>query len=512
MLGTLFKVLLLTLFVLAITGGLGLVIMAGVAGTHDVKPIPIPPGSSLAVIAQQWNYADAFRRPMEFNSYRDIHQVIDNVSVKGDGRSPHGDEVVYAGIAGMQYRWRTGSTATRSTRRWSPCTRFKSEGPYFPRCGGPSTVAPALLLDRLLAGRVDPGAGRVSSQPPRPGVSPVGHTLSLRFPYEKQFCFVPVAAAAGGAFPRPEQRHGLPGAPVGDGYESLSTSPGRTARSPRHHARATAHQRQPRHPGFWFPPVKFIPPGSLCAVWSALGIEKKLGFSESPLRLYEGTVYVGAMIDVSPDAPVDTVSIRAVVTYQACDNEKCLLPESLVVFLPLPISSPETAVDLANPDVFDAIDFSSLTTGDAATRRPRSARRSPPGSLQNAIARRGLWFGFVLVFLGGSRSTLTPCVYPMIPITVSYFGGQSRGRAPHGRHARASSTCSAWQPCIPALGLVARSPAVFGSALQNPIVLIVIALVMIALAMSMFGFYEIRIPNASPAWPEWRSRDASDRS
>jgi thiol:disulfide interchange protein DsbD len=46
-----------------------------------------------------------------------------------------------------------------------------------------------------------------------------------------------------------------------------------------------------------------------------------------------------------------------------------------------------------------------------------------------------------------------------------------------------------------ALGLVAAfTGSLFGSALQNPIVLIVIALVMIGLAMSMFGFYEIRIP------------------
>ena len=106
MLGTLFKVLFLTVFVLAITGGLGLVIMAGVAGTHDVKPIPVPAGSSLSVIADQWDYSDAFRRPMEFNSYRDIHQVIENAPVKGDGEIYRtATEVVYAGtVPGMQYQ------------------------------------------------------------------------------------------------------------------------------------------------------------------------------------------------------------------------------------------------------------------------------------------------------------------------------------------------------------------------------------------------------------------------
>ena len=106
MLGTLFKVVFFTLFVLAITAGLGLVIMAGVAGTHDVKPVAIPRDSSLAVLAVQWDYADAFRRPMEFNAYRDINQVMEKVSVKGDGEIHRtSKEVVYSGsVVGMTYQ------------------------------------------------------------------------------------------------------------------------------------------------------------------------------------------------------------------------------------------------------------------------------------------------------------------------------------------------------------------------------------------------------------------------
>jgi thiol:disulfide interchange protein DsbD len=193
------------------------------------------------------------------------------------------------------------------------------------------------------------------------------------------------------------------------------------------------------------------------------------------------------------------MSIRAVVTYQACDNEKCLLPESLEVFVPVPVSTPQTAVDLAHPDVFDAIDFSSLAststdTGGTGTPAAGANTGDGAGSLQNAIARRGLWFGFVLVFLGGLALNLTPCVYPMIPITVSYFGGQSRGRSGH-TVSLALLYLLGMATMYSALGLVAAfTGSLFGSALQNPIVLIVIALVMIGLAMSMFGFYEIRIP------------------
>jgi thiol:disulfide interchange protein DsbD len=223
------------------------------------------------------------------------------------------------------------------------------------------------------------------------------------------------------------------------------------------------------------------------------GLEKKLAFAERPLRLYEGTVYIGAMIDVAADAVIDTVSLKATITYQACDNEKCLLPQTVEIFIPVVISSPQGSVDLANPDIFDRIDFSSLGTpgtgADATT-----AEGDEAGALEGAIARRGLWFGFVLVFLGGLALNLTPCVYPMIPITVSYFGGQSKGRESR-TVLLAFLYLLGMAVMYSALGLVAAfTGSLFGSALQNPFVLSAIALVMIGLAMSMFGYYEIRIP------------------
>ena len=87
-------------------------------------------------------------------------------------------------------------------------------------------------------------------------------------------------------------------------------------------------------------------------------VEKKLEFAEAPLRLYEGVVYVGAVVDIANDMSLGASTITATITYQACDNEKCLLPQTLDVPVALAISSPRDPVDLANPDVFDRIDFS----------------------------------------------------------------------------------------------------------------------------------------------------------
>jgi thioredoxin:protein disulfide reductase len=103
------------------------------------------------------------------------------------------------------------------------------------------------------------------------------------------------------------------------------------------------------------------------------------------------------------------------------------------------------------------------------------------------------------IFVGGVALNLTPCVYPMIPITVSYFGGRtatgdtSRGRlVVHGLCyllglALTNST----------LGVVAAlTGSLMGAVLQNPVVLIIVAAVLVVFATSLFGLWELRLPTA----------------
>ncbi|HEX5131749.1 MAG TPA: cytochrome c biogenesis protein CcdA, partial [Candidatus Krumholzibacteria bacterium] len=187
-------------------------------------------------------------------------------------------------------------------------------------------------------------------------------------------------------------------------------------------------------------------------------------------------------------APAGETAVIARITYQACDNEKCLLPETIETRIPVRISTAREAVDLAHTDVFDKIDFSSVAPP------PAGGGGNAENALGDAIAKRGLLFGYILVFLGGLALNLTPCVYPVIPITVSYFGGQSRGRGSR-TVTLALLYLLGMATMYSSLGLVAAfTGSLFGSALQNPLVLIVVALVMVGLAMSMFGFYEIRVP------------------
>src|SRR5258708_792019 len=103
---------------------------------------------------------------------------------------------------------------------------------------------------------------------------------------------------------------------------------------------------------------------------------------------------------------------------------------------------------------------------------------------------------FAVLFLAGVLTRLTPCVYPLIPITVSVFGA----RPPHQR-ARSVGLSATYVGGIAAmysvLGLFAAlSGKAFGSVLSSPWVIAALAALLVALAASMFGAFEIAVPYA----------------
>jgi len=135
---------------------------------------------------------------------------------------------------------------------------------------------------------------------------------------------------------------------------------------------------------------------------------------------------------------------------------------------------------------------------------------SPAGlvemSPQPAAARpiRGWAFIWTLlgIFAGGIALNLTPCVYPLIPITVSYFGGKTAQRQGkllvHG-------VCYIGGLSVTnsLLGVTAAlTGALMGAMLQNPFVLGAVAAILVFFATSLLGFWELRLPY-------WLTRAAS---
>lgn len=98
------------------------------------------------------------------------------------------------------------------------------------------------------------------------------------------------------------------------------------------------------------------------------------------------------------------------------------------------------------------------------------------------------------IFAGGLALNLTPCVYPLIPITVSYFGGRS-GTSKSGLVGHGICYIGGLSLTNSFLGVMAAlTGGLMGAMLQNPLVLVCIAAVMIVFASNLFGFWELRLP------------------
>lgn len=122
---------------------------------------------------------------------------------------------------------------------------------------------------------------------------------------------------------------------------------------------------------------------------------------------------------------------------------------------------------------------------------------SEDGRLQNALAELPLWGTLGLFFLAGLGLTFTPCVLPMLPIISAITLGQQRHK---GRAALLSlSYVLGMALTYAALGALV---GLFGAqlnlqaALQSPFWLIPFSLLFVVLALSMFGLFELKMPQA----------------
>lgn len=212
------------------------------------------------------------------------------------------------------------------------------------------------------------------------------------------------------------------------------------------------------------------------------GTETKVEWSDQPVALYTGQTVILVEARVRDDAPTGPLAVAGSLRYQACNDQVCLPPATIPLTMETEIVAGYVPQP-AHPEVFQSA-LPALTGADREER--------------NAIARlvrdRGWLIALVFVFLGGLALNLTPCVYPMIAITVSYFGGrgaQNRGRAFLNAFIYFAGIVLTYS----ALGLVAAlTGGLFGALLQSKVVLIGIAALLVGLALSMFGLYELQPP------------------
>lgn len=135
--------------------------------------------------------------------------------------------------------------------------------------------------------------------------------------------------------------------------------------------------------------------------------------------------------------------------------------------------------------------------------------RSSPSDLSSMLS-EGFWAFIALAALMGLASLLTPCVFPMIPITVSFFSKQAEGK--QSRVIKLALIFSAGIiVTYTGVGLLLSALFGAGSAIvvaSNPIVNLVIALVFIVFAFSLMGAFNISLPAGIENYFDRKSRKA----
>lgn len=214
--------------------------------------------------------------------------------------------------------------------------------------------------------------------------------------------------------------------------------------------------------------------------------EYNFGFSDLPVSVFEGEVFVAGILQVNENTSTGNYEIPIEFTYQACNDMTCMPPNSVKDTILVEVVDKQTQILEQNGNIFSQIDLS--YTSDSID--------EAEDSLAAQLESSGLILSLIFVFLGGLALNLTPCVYPLIPITVGYFGGQSEGRT--GKlFILGLVYVLGMSVTYSVIGVVTSlSGAVFGTLLQNPVVIIFIALVFVVLSLSMFGVYEFKLPDS----------------
>ncbi|TLD41346.1 MAG: Cytochrome c-type biogenesis protein DsbD, protein-disulfide reductase [Candidatus Jettenia ecosi] len=212
-------------------------------------------------------------------------------------------------------------------------------------------------------------------------------------------------------------------------------------------------------------------------------------FLEKEVEIYEGQVKINTFLQLSKDTLPGPYHIKLKVHYQGCSDKMCFAPKIEELALPVQVESSGLGVPV-------------LSEGKKlAPPVSQPEEEAEPDGFQKTLESRGLFVSLILIFLAGIGLSFTPCVYPMIPITVAIIGGQAAADQASGRRPLKALILSliyvlGIAVVYASLGVVAASTgALFGTALQSPWVIGFVVVVFVALALSMFGLYTLRVPS-----------------
>lgn len=213
----------------------------------------------------------------------------------------------------------------------------------------------------------------------------------------------------------------------------------------------------------------------------------EFGFAQDkPLAVYSGRAVVFVTLSASEEVDPGRHVVGANARIQICNDSVCLAPADLPVRLSLEVVDDPSLSEPANTKLFSGDGRAEAAAGQAS----EGVETGSP------FDGRSAFLAFLAVFGIGLALNLTPCVYPMLSVTVSLFGGRETSR-PARSFARAAVYVSGIVVMYAVLGTAAAyTGSLFGAWLQSPWALGFIGVVLLAMALSMLGLFEIHLPSS----------------
>ena len=225
------------------------------------------------------------------------------------------------------------------------------------------------------------------------------------------------------------------------------------------------------------------------------GKQEKFEFEDTPMLVYDGTVDFTLPVTAATDAKSGV--LQGTVEFQSCNNQVCLAPAKVSFTVPVTVEGVADAAALAAADTAAATEAAASARDSATFSTAAPAGGSASGvarnRLEDALAKGGI-FWFLALFAGGLLLNLTPCVFPMLGITVAIFGARRKEPLPK---VVTTAVLYVLGICVmyTALGVFAAvTGKLFGSALQNAWVPVVLGSIMLVMSLGMFGHFELQPP------------------
>jgi len=200
--------------------------------------------------------------------------------------------------------------------------------------------------------------------------------------------------------------------------------------------------------------------------------------------VYRGKIEIKVPFNIKRDAAVKKYILKTKVSFQPCteDGTVCYPPDDVTGSAELTVENGSGELSVSDNSQQEVVTSDNKDTSIA-------------DRLNNAL-NKGSWMAFLIVFLGGLLTSFTPCVYPMIPITIAVIGAQASGGKLKGFILSLFYVLGI-AVTFTSLGvLAAKTGAMFGTYAQHPVALIIISTIFFLMGLSMLGAFIVQVPSS----------------